>query len=85
MREYGKLADRHFDTERFQEFCNDHLAHLDEVAWQFFGTAVAKDAVRRKVAALFPAHEVEEFTEHFWGLVQLWRRHHAERGPHARA
>jgi hypothetical protein len=26
------------------------------------------------VAALFPAHEVEEFTEHFWGLIQFWRR-----------
>ncbi len=80
LREYGKLADRHFDTERFRDFCDEHLTHLDEVAWEFFGTAVAKEAVRRKVTALFPEHEIEEFTEHFWGLVQLWRRHHSGRG-----
>jgi hypothetical protein len=74
MREYGKLADAHFDTVRFREFCDTHLAHLDEVAWEFFGSAAARDAVQRKVAALFPEREVEEFTEHFWGLLQFWRR-----------
>ncbi len=47
-----------------------HLPHLDEVAWEFFGTPDAKDAVRKKVAALFPAHEVEQFTELFWNRVQ---------------
>ncbi len=50
------------------------MPHLDEVAWEFFGSPVAKDAVRQKVAALFPAHEVEQFTEHFWGLIQFWRK-----------
>jgi len=74
MREYGKLADQHFDTARFQDFCDTHLAHLGEVAWEFFGSPSAKDAVHLKVEALFPEHEVEEFTEHFWGLLQLWRK-----------
>jgi hypothetical protein len=63
-----------FESDRFAEFCAQQLPHLDEVAWEFFGTPTAKEAVRKKVAALFPAHEVEEFTEHFWGLVQFWRR-----------
>ncbi len=70
----GKLADAHFDTTRFHDFCETHLAHLDEVAWEFFGSPAAKDAVRLKVEALFPEHEVEEFTEHFWGLLQFWRK-----------
>ena len=74
LREYGKLAEQHFDTPRFLEFCDVHLAQLDEVAWEFFGSAQAKDAVRLKVEALFPAHEVEQFTEHFWGLLQFWRK-----------
>ena len=39
---------------RFEEFCAKHLGHLDEVLWEFFGTDIAKDAVRQKVAALFP-------------------------------
>jgi len=29
--------------------------------------------VRKKVAALFPAHEVEPFTELFWRRIQAWR------------
>ena len=39
-----------------------------------FGTDFAKDAVRQKVTALFPAHEVEKFTEHFWDRIQEWRK-----------
>ena len=34
----------------------------------------AKDAVRQKVTALFPAHEIEKFTEHFWDRIQEWRK-----------
>ena len=30
--------------------------------------------MRAKVAALFPAHEIEPFTEHFWAQIQDWRR-----------
>jgi len=43
------------------------------VAWEFFATATAKDAVRVKVQALYPAHEVERFTELFYERIQLWR------------
>ncbi len=49
------------------------------MAWEFFGSDVARDAVHRKVAALFPEHEVERFTEHFWGLIQFWRKTEADR------
>ena len=73
-RAYAAIADERFETERFEEFCAKHLAHLDEVAWEFFGTPEAKDAVRKKVAALFPAHEVEQFTELFWSRIQDWRK-----------
>lgn len=71
---YARIAHERFETERFEEFCATHLAHLDEVAWEHFGTDEAKQAVRAKVAALFPAHEVERFTELFWNRVQAWRR-----------
>lgn len=70
---YAAIADERFETARFEEFCAKHLGHLDEVAHAFFGTGEAKDAVRQKVAALFPAHEVEQFTELFWGRIQKWR------------
>jgi hypothetical protein len=77
---YAKLANEHFETDRFADFCARQIPHLDEVAWEFFGTPEAKDAVRQKVAALFPANEHEQFTEHFWGLVQFWRKTESDRG-----
>jgi hypothetical protein len=70
---YGALADRLLARAEFEEFCAKHLAHLDDVANEFFGTADAKDAVRQKTAALFPHHEVEKFTELFWQRIQQWR------------
>jgi len=70
---YARLARATLDTERFEEFCARHLGHLDAVAHEFFATGQARDAVRQKVAALFPAHEVEEFTELFFGRIQQWR------------
>lgn len=71
--EYAAVADRRFRTEDFWQFCDEHLSHLDEVVWEFFGTQVARDAVRQKVAALFPPQEVDEFTELFWMRIQKWR------------
>jgi hypothetical protein len=67
------LVHERYETERFEAFCHRHLTHLDEVAHEFFGTEVAHDAVRQKVAALFPEHEVEEFTELMWSRIQTWR------------
>ena len=74
----GDISDRAmvaalFETERFEDFCATHLAHLDEVTWEHFGTEEAKHAVRQKVAALFPVHEIEPFTELFWKRIQTWR------------
>ena len=74
---YEKIAHERFQTERFEAFCDKHLAHLDEVAWEYFGSTRAKDAVRKKVEALFPEHEWTEFTEHFWARIQKWREANA--------
>ncbi len=70
---YAKIAAERFETARFEEFCAKHLPHLDEVAWEFFGTEAAKSAFRAKVTALYPKHEIEQFTELFWNRVQAWR------------
>src|SRR5690606_38134261 len=71
LREYAQIARERFEEDKFADFCSQHLSHLNEVAWEFFGTPLAKSFIRAKVEALFPIHEVERFTEHFWGLVQL--------------
>jgi hypothetical protein len=71
---YATLARSHFDTDRFEEFCASHLARFDEISWEFFASDAARAAVRAKVEALYPPHEVERFTELFWTRIQQWRR-----------
>ncbi len=85
LKEYAKIAHQRFETDRFVEFCDQHLQNLDEVAWEFFGTERAKEIFRQKVTALFPAHEVEQFTDHYFGLVQFWRKTEVERMKAAKA
>ncbi len=79
LTEYAAIARKRMEVDRFTEFCHDHLSHLNEVTWEFFGTEQAKGYVLAKVESLFPAHEVERFTEHFWGLIQFWRKTESER------
>ncbi|MDX1646437.1 MAG: hypothetical protein R3304_04780 [Longimicrobiales bacterium] len=66
------LVHRRFETERFEEFCRTHLSHLDDVAAEWFRTDAAREAVRQKVAALFPEHELDDFTELFFQRIQSW-------------
>src|SRR5699024_2948400 len=35
MEAYRALADEHFDTQRYWEFCHDHLAHLPEAVLEW--------------------------------------------------
>ena len=44
---------------RFEEFCAKHLAHLDEVAWEFFGTTGRQGRGAPEGRRALPAHEVE--------------------------
>ncbi len=73
IRAYAKIGHERMETERFEAFCAEHLGHLDEVSREFFGSDVARDAVRQKVQALFPAHEVDDFTQLFFERIQQWR------------
>jgi len=79
MAAYGAIARQRLDTERFEDFCAANLAELDEIALDYFATDRARSIIRDKVAALFPAEEVDRFTDHFWGLVGFWRQTEADR------
>jgi hypothetical protein len=74
LTDYARIARGRLAAAEFEDFCGQHLAHFDEVADAFFGTVEAKAAVRRKVEALFPAHEWDSFTELFFARIQDWRR-----------
>jgi len=71
--QYAAIADKRFETKAFNTFCERHLPNLDEVIHRFFGTQQARDAIRMKVASLYPEHELDTFTELFWERIQAWR------------
>lgn len=73
LKDYVAIAHQRFETERFEAFCAEYLGHLDEVAYDFFGTDQCRDAVEQKVEVLFPTHEVGTFTDLFYGRIQAWR------------
>ncbi len=70
---FAALARGDFDSERFAEFCATFLADLDAVTWEFFGSDMARDAIRQKVVSLYPEHEVDTFVDLFWNRIQDWR------------
>ncbi len=70
---YAAVARERLDADRFEAFCAERLAHFDEIAWEYFGTDRARDALRQKVEAIFPEHEWVEFTDYFWERIQRWR------------
>ena len=74
MAGYVSLAREHFSVDEFESFCDTHLPQLDEVAYEFFASDTALDAIKEKVTALYPEDEIESFTELFWGRVQKWRQ-----------
>ncbi len=74
---YHALADRHFDTARYREFCATSLGNVDELVWDWVTSADFDDLVVRTVVATYPEHEHDRFLAHFRGLMDLWRHDHA--------
>ena len=73
LAEYAAIARERFDADAFEAFKEEHLAPLEEITWDFFGTERAKQIIRSKVETLFPDHEHDEFTDLFWSRIQEWR------------
>jgi hypothetical protein len=86
---YRALADAHFDSERYADFCDSRLRNLDEVALEWFSGAEFDRLLLDTVRSTYPAHEHEQFVAHFRGLVGLWRADESSRlacaAPHPSA
>ncbi len=76
---YDAIAREHFEVEAFNAFCEEHLTALDELAIEYFRSDAFYDVVEAKVRSLFPPHEIRQFTDHFFGMVQFWCRTEADR------
>jgi hypothetical protein len=69
---YLALADEHFETERYHDWCATHLGHLDEVVAQWVSGSDFDRLLVETVRATYPAHEQERFLAHFRGLLGMW-------------
>ncbi len=74
---YAALADAHFETDRYREWCDEHLAHLPEQVHEWVTSDEFDRLLRDTVAATYPAHEQEQFLAHFRGLLGLWAEQNA--------
>jgi hypothetical protein len=69
---YLTLADDYFERDRYWEWCDRHLPHLDEQVYEWVASESFDRLLRDTVAATYPPHELEQFLEHFRGLIGMW-------------
>lgn len=79
VKQYNKLAKAHFDTDKFNDFCAEHLSHIDEVVWEFFSGEEWDKILVERIERSFPPHEWDEFISHYRGLLDYWSRTEDER------
>jgi len=78
---YRQLADEYFQVDAYREFCDVNLAHLDEVAHEWFTSQDFDDLLVRTVVETFPSHEHEHFVAHYRGLLASWAHDESKRAP----
>ena len=69
---YRRLADAYLENEQYQEFCAEHLSHLDEAVLEYVQGAHFDRLLVDTVHSTYPAAEHDRFLAHFRGLVGLW-------------
>jgi hypothetical protein len=77
---YRELADDYFEVDRYRDFCDSRLAHVDELVLEWITSAEFDRLLVRTVRETYPPHEHERFTGHFRGLIGQWIK---ERGATA--
>ena len=69
---YLALADEHFDTERYWNWCSENLPDLDAQVLEWVASDEFDRLLRDTVQATYPPHEHEKFLAHFRGLLGMW-------------
>jgi len=75
---YLALADAHFDTVRYHEWCAENLPDFDARVRDWFSGPEFSEILRETVVATYPVDEQEKFQAHFQGLINLWLADQAE-------
>ena len=70
--DYQALADAHFETDRYREFCAAALPHVDEMVLEWVDSEDFRDLLTQTIRSTYPQHEWERFEGHFGGLTRMW-------------
>ncbi len=80
LNEYAAIADKHFSTYQFENFCNDSLSDFDIKALEFFESEQFEDIISESVKRYFKVpHEVPEKMMHYHGILKFWSKCESER------
>ncbi len=69
---YRRIADEHFETERYADFCASRLGHVDEMVYDWVRSPEFDALLVDTVKTTYPAAEHERFVAHFRGLLGAW-------------
>lgn len=70
---YEEIADKYFDTRKFQEFCEKYLADLDEKALGYFSSEDFDKIIVESVKRYFMIpEEIPSKIDHYRGLHNFW-------------
>jgi hypothetical protein len=69
---YLALADEHFDSASYWQWCAENLPHLDEQVHDWVTSPDFERLLRETVDATYPERERDQFMAHFKGLTDLW-------------
>jgi len=69
---YSALAEEYLDTERYQQWCAEHLPHLDEQVLEWVSSTAFDRVLKETVVATYPPHEHHHFLDYFHGLIDQW-------------
>ncbi|NUM33934.1 MAG: hypothetical protein HUU50_05290 [Candidatus Brocadiae bacterium] len=70
---YEKIADDHFETKKFYEFCAEKMPDFDEKAWEFFAGEEFEKILTKEVEYYFKIQEERPGKlAHYKGIHQFW-------------
>ena len=72
LQAYRRLADDYFQVGEYEEFCAEHLAHLDDALVEYVGGPDFDRLLVETVRATFPPHEHDGFVAHYRGIMAAW-------------
>ena len=81
MQAYRKLADDEFETDRYWEWCDQHLSHLPDRVLEWVASDDFDRLLVDTVTGHYPEHEHEKFIAHFRGLTGMWVTDQRSAGP----